>query len=144
MQLVRGYQGSVPAVAKHLGWPLVKVQAAVYYAEAFPKEINETMADFPTTASPAHRVEYVAGIATGTHSGGNTNYEYRSKGGTEFKLAAQLDSADTLAAYTSLGSVLFHRQRPTTNRNTQWYRHRSNGRQNSGRNRDDCERRHGR
>jgi hypothetical protein len=32
-------------VAKHLGWPLVKVQAAVYYAEAFPKEINETMAD---------------------------------------------------------------------------------------------------
>ena len=45
MQLVRGYQGSVPAVAKHLGWPLVKVQAAVYYAEAFPKEINETMAD---------------------------------------------------------------------------------------------------
>jgi hypothetical protein len=86
---------------------------------------------------------YVAGIATGTHSGGNTNYEYRSKGGTEFELDAQLDSADTLAAYTSLGSVLFHRERPTTDRNTQWYRHRSNGRQNSGRNRFDSERRHG-
>jgi hypothetical protein len=43
--LVRGYQGSVPAVAKHLGWPLVKVQAAVHYAEAFPKEINEAVAD---------------------------------------------------------------------------------------------------
>jgi len=45
MQLVRGYKGSVPAVAKHLGWPLVKVQAAVHYAEAFPKEINDAVAD---------------------------------------------------------------------------------------------------
>jgi hypothetical protein len=61
---------------------------------------------------------YVVGIATGTHSGGNTNYEYRSKGGTEFKLDAQLDSADTLAAYTSLGSVLFHRQRSTIDSHT--------------------------
>jgi len=45
MQLVRGYKGSVPDVAKHLGWPQVKVQAAVHYAEAFPKEINEALAD---------------------------------------------------------------------------------------------------
>jgi uncharacterized protein (DUF433 family) len=45
MQLVRGYKGSVAAVAKHLGWPLVKVQAAVHYAEAFPKEINDAIAD---------------------------------------------------------------------------------------------------
>jgi uncharacterized protein (DUF433 family) len=45
MQLVRSYKGEVAATAKHLGWPLVKVQAAVHYAEAYAKEINEAMAE---------------------------------------------------------------------------------------------------
>jgi len=31
------HKGDVAAVAKHLGWPLGKVQAAVHYAEAFQK-----------------------------------------------------------------------------------------------------------
>jgi hypothetical protein len=60
-------------------------------------------------------------------------YEQCSKGGIEFKLDAQLDSADTLAAYTGPGPVLFHRQRSTIDGHTQWYRYRSNGRQDSGR-----------
>ena len=45
MQLVRGYKGDAAAAAMHLGWPQVKVQAAIHYAEAFSKEINEAMAD---------------------------------------------------------------------------------------------------
>jgi uncharacterized protein (DUF433 family) len=51
--LVRSYQGSVPAVAKHLRWPEAKVRAAVNYAEVFPEEIEEATsendaADFKT------------------------------------------------------------------------------------------------
>lgn len=45
MQLIRAYKGDAAAVAKHLAWPLVKVQAALHYAEAFPREINEVLAD---------------------------------------------------------------------------------------------------
>jgi putative heme iron utilization protein len=45
MQLMRGYKEDASAVAKHLGWPEVKVQAAVHYAEAFPDEIHEAMAE---------------------------------------------------------------------------------------------------
>jgi hypothetical protein len=43
MQLIRSYKGDVSATARHLGWPQVKVQAAVHYAEAFPEEIREAM-----------------------------------------------------------------------------------------------------
>lgn len=43
MQLIRSYKGDVSAAARHLGWPQVKVQAAVHYAEAFPEEIREAM-----------------------------------------------------------------------------------------------------
>jgi hypothetical protein len=39
--LLRGYKGSVVAVAKHLRWPEAKVRAAVNYADAFPEEIGE-------------------------------------------------------------------------------------------------------
>ena len=49
MQIVRSYKGDVAAAAKHLGWPQVKVQAAVHYAEAFSKEINEAIADNQAT-----------------------------------------------------------------------------------------------
>jgi hypothetical protein len=45
MLLIRDYKGDDVAVAKHLGWPHVRVQAAVHYAEAFPTEIDEVMAE---------------------------------------------------------------------------------------------------
>ena len=43
--LLRSYRGNVAAVAKHLRWPEAKVRAAVNYAEAFPEEIGEAMAE---------------------------------------------------------------------------------------------------
>ena len=49
MLLLKGYNYEVPAVAQHLRWPEVKVRAAMHYAEAFPKEIDEAMADHETT-----------------------------------------------------------------------------------------------
>jgi len=53
MLLVRSYKADVSAVARHLKWPEAKVQAAVNYAQAFPEEIEEALAengatDFPT------------------------------------------------------------------------------------------------
>lgn len=47
--LVRGYRGSLPAVAKHLRWPEAKVRAAVHYAEAFPEEIQDAISENDTT-----------------------------------------------------------------------------------------------
>jgi uncharacterized protein (DUF433 family) len=44
-ELLRGYKQDVLAVAKHLEWPLEKVQAAVNYIEAFPEEIAEALAE---------------------------------------------------------------------------------------------------
>jgi hypothetical protein len=43
--LLRSHNGNVAAVAKHLRWPEAKVRAAVNYAEAFPEEINEAIAE---------------------------------------------------------------------------------------------------
>jgi hypothetical protein len=43
--LLRSYKGNIAAVAKHLRWPEAKVRAAVNYAEAFPAEIEEAMAE---------------------------------------------------------------------------------------------------
>lgn len=45
MLLVRSYKKEVAAVARHLRWPEVKVQAAINYAEAFPEEINDAIAE---------------------------------------------------------------------------------------------------
>ena len=45
MLLVHAYKKDVTAVAAHLKWPEVKVQAAVNYAEAFPEEIEAAMAE---------------------------------------------------------------------------------------------------
>jgi protoheme ferro-lyase len=42
--LVHSYKKDVSAIAKHLNWPEVKVQAAINYASAFPEEISEAMA----------------------------------------------------------------------------------------------------
>jgi hypothetical protein len=43
--LVRGYKGDLAAAAGHLRWPQAKVRAAVNYAEAFPQEIEEALAE---------------------------------------------------------------------------------------------------
>jgi uncharacterized protein (DUF433 family) len=43
--LVRSYKDKAAAVAAHLGWPAAKVHAAVHYAEAFPEEVNEALAE---------------------------------------------------------------------------------------------------
>ena len=43
--LLRSLSSNVAATAKHLRWPEAKVRAAVNYAEAFPEEINEAMAE---------------------------------------------------------------------------------------------------
>jgi hypothetical protein len=49
MLLVHSYNNDVSAVARHLKWPDVKVQAAVNYAGAFPGEINEAIAENEAT-----------------------------------------------------------------------------------------------
>ncbi len=43
--LVRSHGGDAAAVATRLKWPQMKVQAAIHYAEAFPEEIDEAIAD---------------------------------------------------------------------------------------------------
>ncbi len=43
--LARSYGGDPAKVAKHLEWPAVKVQAALNYAEAFPREIGDAVAE---------------------------------------------------------------------------------------------------
>jgi len=45
MLLVRGYKGDAAATASHLHWPEAKVRAAIHYAEAFPEEIEEALAE---------------------------------------------------------------------------------------------------
>jgi hypothetical protein len=41
--LTESYDGDLAAVAKHLEWPLVKVEAAVRYAREFPEEIARAL-----------------------------------------------------------------------------------------------------
>lgn len=43
--LLRSHAGDAAAVARHLKWPQMKVQAVIHYAETFPKEIDEVIAD---------------------------------------------------------------------------------------------------
>ncbi len=45
MLLLRSYKNRASAVAEHLHWPLAKVQAAINYAEAFPEEIDDALAE---------------------------------------------------------------------------------------------------
>jgi hypothetical protein len=47
--LVRSYKFDLAAVTGHLRWPPAKVQAAVNYAEAFPAEIDESLAENEAT-----------------------------------------------------------------------------------------------
>jgi hypothetical protein len=46
--LVRRYKQNIAAVARHLHWPEAKVHAAVNYAQSFPQEIDEALADNDT------------------------------------------------------------------------------------------------
>jgi len=43
--LLRSYKQNIRAVAKHLQWPEGKVQAAINYAEAFPQEMEDALAE---------------------------------------------------------------------------------------------------
>ncbi len=45
MLLVHCYKHDLMATAKHLRWPVTKVQAAINYAEAFPGEIDRALAE---------------------------------------------------------------------------------------------------
>jgi len=45
MLLVRSHKRDLEAVAKHLRWPVSKVQAAVNYASAFTEEIEEALVE---------------------------------------------------------------------------------------------------
>lgn len=45
LSLLRSYDGKIAAVARHLRWLEAKVKAAVNYAEAFPQEIEEAIAE---------------------------------------------------------------------------------------------------
>lgn len=49
MLLVQSYRQDISSVARHLKWPVAKVQAAVNYAAAFPQEIDEALAENATT-----------------------------------------------------------------------------------------------
>lgn len=45
MLLLRSYGGDPTKVARHLQWPEAKVRAAVHYAQAFAKEIEEAISE---------------------------------------------------------------------------------------------------
>jgi hypothetical protein len=46
MLLVRSYNHDLRATAKHLRWPVARVQAAVNYAKAFPEEIDRALIEY--------------------------------------------------------------------------------------------------
>ncbi len=70
MLLVRSYKNDLQSVAKHLRWPRAKVQAAVNYAEAFPSEIAEALAENEASSFAVIKrqlpqaIEFIAGKAT--------------------------------------------------------------------------------
>jgi hypothetical protein len=47
--LLRSHHQNVAALARHLRWSEAKVLAAAHYAEAFPQEIQEALADNDAT-----------------------------------------------------------------------------------------------
>lgn len=49
MSLLHSYNHEVSAVALHLRWPEAKVRAAINYAEAFPKEIEDARSENDAT-----------------------------------------------------------------------------------------------
>lgn len=49
IMIVRSYRGGARAAAEHLRWPEERVLAAMHYAEAFPEEIEEALAENEST-----------------------------------------------------------------------------------------------
>ena len=45
IMILRAYDGDVKKEAEHLQWPAYRVQAAAYYAAAFPEDINAAIDD---------------------------------------------------------------------------------------------------
>ena len=45
VMLVREYDGDIAKTAEHLSWPDFKVKAALNYAEAFPQEVQDAIAE---------------------------------------------------------------------------------------------------
>jgi hypothetical protein len=45
MMIVRAYKGNAKKAAEHLEWPEFRVRAAMHYTEAYPREINEALAE---------------------------------------------------------------------------------------------------
>lgn len=45
MLIVRSYNSDAKQAARHLEWPEARVRAAMHYAEAFPEEIAEALAE---------------------------------------------------------------------------------------------------
>ncbi len=61
VMLVRAYDGDMEKVAKHLRWPIQRVQAAINYATAYPDEIDSAIAD-----NEAYDAERVSRMLPGT------------------------------------------------------------------------------
>jgi hypothetical protein len=67
MLLLHSYKNDLAATAKHLRWAEMKVQSAVNYAEAFPDEIDQALAENQAMDFTALKrmlpqaVEFVAG-----------------------------------------------------------------------------------
>src|SRR6202046_555930 len=45
MMIVRAHKGNAKKAAEYLEWPEFRVKAAVHYAEAYPREIKEALAE---------------------------------------------------------------------------------------------------
>jgi hypothetical protein len=45
MMIVRAHKGNTKKAAEYLEWPEFRVKAAVHYAEAYPREIKEALAE---------------------------------------------------------------------------------------------------
>ena len=45
IMVARGYDMDPARTAEHLGWPVLRVRAALRYAESYPEEIEQAIAD---------------------------------------------------------------------------------------------------
>lgn len=61
IMIVRAYDGDAERAARHLRWPVRRVQAAVNYAAACPDEIDTAIAD-----NQAHDAERISRMLPGT------------------------------------------------------------------------------
>ena len=57
IRLLREFDGDIAATADYFSIPTIQIQAAVNYAEAFPEEINDVIADsYPTFEELKRRI----------------------------------------------------------------------------------------